>query len=124
MALSKHYVAFLSHKQDEFSDRCGAITEELWIRARMRAWFDQRQDILTAGTMIKGVRDSGCFVLCASEGYAKSGFCILEVIEALTQNKPIALLHDERAVRAKSITFEKMDKFIEELIAAIYSHEK
>ena len=69
-------VAFLSNKQDEFGDRCGGITLEFKLIANLGVWYDDYQETLTLPTTEKGIANSKCFILCASEGYAESWFCV------------------------------------------------
>src|ERR1700761_59552 len=117
-------VAFLSHKQNEFSDRCSAMEKEILLRSSCKVWFDLRQEMLTSETMKDGVRSSNCFVLCASQGYVASWFCQMEVITALSLNKPILILFDERKTYGWSIVLEKLDQFVSDLYTAIKEHEE
>ena len=112
------YLAFMSHKQSEMSDRCNNVYQELRLSNVPPVWFDLAQETVIRATMEAGVRESALFVLFASTGYVDSEFCLLELKCAIREKKSILLIYDEFPLDSWCVTDDNLSAWL----ASLHSH--
>lgn len=83
---------FISHRQADtniYALELHTSFKELGLTS----WLDVKAEEADEQAMEAGVRDAEFFILIASDGYFKSGFCVKELRWAKKYNKPIIPCH-------------------------------